>query len=393
MNRFSVLALICLFALTQGAGLFDGSMLGELEGGEDGGLFDGELKDRPILRAMLMKKLFGQDENTGGAQPPFPLIRAMMSQNAQMPVLRAMLARQIMQGGQVPQPLSQDEGLPGPLRAMILFRLVTPAIGKKIVEGIKERKDAERVYTFQTTLACDCALNYVDDDGEMKGFSFDLIRAVCEEAGKQCRVQYDTSTNCVSHDGNHPVAGEGLMGKHYDACEGWVKTTHREHILGFTKPYWKDVASSSFYIKPENPTGFDPADITDKKIGFMSGWVGDHSCLTDITGYSSSTDNYVYFKDRKAILDALEAEEVSAIFLLDQYANNALQKGYVTIGESRNCAGSGDQHMITRKDNDLSTWWDEALTSMMESGKYYAVCNKARVDHGHMGEVQCITDY
>ena len=61
-------------------------------------------------------------------------------------------------------------------------------------------------------------------------------------------------------------------------CIGWSQTLRRLRTFQFSPPFaisFKD----AFAVIPGNPTGFDAGDLTDRKIGFLDGFVSDSSCL------------------------------------------------------------------------------------------------------------------
>ena len=53
----------------------------------------------------------------------------------------------------------------------------------------------------------------------------------------------------------------------FDACTGYFDTFDRENSWDFTSPYL--ISNASFYVKPGNPTNFDPTldDYSDFVIG------------------------------------------------------------------------------------------------------------------------------
>ncbi|XP_077977053.1 uncharacterized protein LOC144432662 [Glandiceps talaboti] len=184
----------------------------------DGVLGDGPLADKPLLRLLLLKQLFG-----GSAQPSapqLPLARAMMSQNTPPPLIRAMMMRYAAQNGYGGPPLlpgmiaSNNQADPSLLRSLFLFRLLGAQMGKKVLDEIERRVEDKTVYSFGSVIICDCPMEYIDDDGVMKGFNLDLINEVCKEAGKKCTIQYVPSTKCYAHQGEHSSAGEGMYQNH-----------------------------------------------------------------------------------------------------------------------------------------------------------------------------------
>lgn len=370
MSRFVAVALFCIVCLSQG---ISGNLFGQ---DEDGGLLGGQLQDRPILKALLMKKLFGQSENAPNL-PPLPLVRALTSGNTPLPIIRAMLSKQ----------MSQNENA-NLLPKLLVFKHLAKTLGNRILQEMKEKADKQRVYTFTAPLICDCAMEYEDENGELKGFVFDLIQAVCKAAGKKCVVQYEPTERCLSHDGDHFLIGEGLVGRDYDVCLGWFKNKDREHIVQFGEPFWVIDNVYNLYVESGNPHDFNVYDISGKTVGFINGWTGGHTCLNDVHG--SDNMAYRYVSDRNVLLDDLESGTVHAAFLQEGYSGPAVSRGMHKIGDSFTCADPGVTYGISRKDSNMQ-WFDETLKEMKQNGGYHRVCNQARIDHGAKGPVNCIT--
>jgi len=397
-----------------GLGLGDGlgeGPLAKILGGEG----DGPLADKPLLRMLLMRRIMGGGApgplGGGGAGPlgggplaggplggPGPIARAMMANNVPLPLMRAMMMRRMAQGGGPPFAPAMMGGQQPPqlLRSLVLFRILGEKMGKRILEELENRITDARVYTFVTSLSCDCALEYVDADGNMAGFHIDLAKGVCEAAGKKCEVIYDASSNCYTHhSGEHSRAGIGILAKHYDGCLGWMKTHEREHSVAFTAPYWKEGSSSHFYVKSGNPKGFDPTNIQNSHIGFVDGWASDKICLKshkdDVVGTDHLDDPNVseFVNNKEELYKELMDEKIDAVFVLDSLVENYNHLNIEQIGEDLPC-GSGHSHIMVRKDSHVPEWFDSTLAAMQESGKYYQLCRQAKQNHGAKGEINCL---
>ncbi|XP_077977387.1 uncharacterized protein LOC144432949 [Glandiceps talaboti] len=389
MLRLPIIALLCLgFAATGFAYIGIEDELGDQEGdfyamvglgGEDG---DG---DEDAEHGPLAKLLMG--EGSG------PL--------SDKPLLRMMLLRKLMGGGgEGFGPLSGLQRPTGSLaRAMVLFRLLGKRMGERFLAEAKARKESHRVYTFAAALGCDCAFEYLDDDNHMKGFSLDIVEAVCKHAGKHCTVMYDTGSNCYTHvHGEHSRAGDGLMNHWYDGCLTWVRSSERMHSVAFSDGYGIAKTKAHFYTKHGNPHGFDPHNIGGDDIGFLDGWLSDEHCLayphpeSHYEGVHLDPKHTHYYKTRKELFEAVESEVLDAAFLLDLSAKEADAHGFEHLGGEGLVCGldNGSLHVMTRKDSNVSHWFDEALHAMKESGEYYGLCAKGQHEHGHVSELHCL---
>ncbi len=59
---------------------------------------------------------------------------------------------------------------------------------------------------------------------------------------------------------------------------GWIKSYDRARTFDFSKPFGKPV-QYNFVVKSGNPRGFNPADVTNMKMGFIDGFVSDEFCV------------------------------------------------------------------------------------------------------------------
>ncbi|XP_077977916.1 ABC transporter arginine-binding protein 1-like [Glandiceps talaboti] len=322
----------------------------------------------------------------------------MMSQHVPLPMMRAMMMRRMSAGQASPfAPAMAGQQQPNQLlRSLVLFRILGEKMGKKIIDELENRITDNRVYTFASSLSCNCALEYVNDDGEMAGFNFDLVKAVCKQAGKKCETVYDASSNCYTHhSGEHSRGGIGLLAKHYDGCMSWMLTSEREHSVAFTHPYWDEGNDAHFYVKAGNPKGFDPTNIQTSHIGFVDGWASDKHCLKGhrdhIIGTEHLDDPNVteYVDAREDLFNELKDEKIDAVFMLTSLAGQTNSLGFEAIGDALKC-GSGHSHVMVRKDSHVPDWFDPALDNLKTSGKYYQVCRHAKEVHGHKGDIHCM---
>ncbi|XP_070569209.1 uncharacterized protein [Ptychodera flava] len=280
------------------------------------------------------------------------------------------------------------------LRQLMLFRLAGTRMGEYILRGLEKRREDERVYTFSVFDGCNCAIEYHGEDGTSKGFIYDFVDAVCEEAGKRCVVVYNPASQCYTHEGEHPHAGLGIMGRNIDICMLWMKTAQRQMSVSFTQPILKFDKPAYFVVKVNNPRQFDPTNLTGKKIGFVDGLIGDTFCLAQSKDKYSGADslkaeNIVYSTDIAELFNTLRKEEVDAVFIMDISLRNFLNGEFERIGESTVCGNENTLHGMKRKDEKLA-WFEDTLSEMKLNGKYHALCHRAKREHGHKGSLQCV---
>ncbi|XP_070569203.1 uncharacterized protein [Ptychodera flava] len=308
-----------------------------------------------------------------------------------IPLIRAFIGRHFHeQGLWNPNVRSRGDDL---LRRVMLFRVMGEQMGGKILSEIEKKKEENRVYTLALWLSCDCAYEYIDERGRHRGFFLDVAKAVCREAGRKCVYQVVTQSDCITHqNGDFPHAGKALLGKEVDMCLGWLKSSARRLSLGFTEPLARFEGKVLFVVKSGNPHNFDPNDITGKKIGFENG-VTDKTCLLHakdrIVGVDSiEPQQEVYKGSLEILLEELRHNRIDSFPVLDIRVIPHLSDEFEFIGDDIGCIVDDTVYAVKRKDNPL-TWFDETLRAMKKSGKYYALCQHARHEHGPKGTIVC----
>lgn len=232
------------------------------------------------------------------------------------------------------------------------------------------------------------AHNYFDKEGYITGFSKELVEAVCEAAGIDCRTVWDKWTNCWdSTAGEHSMGGRGLLDGWYDGCMGWAKAVNRMQTFAFGTAYLR-LTPSHFYVK--KGSSFDPTDIRGKKIGFMDGWAYDEKCIArqkDILGNELPVDKIVHYLQVQDAIDSLLNGTVDALSgddtVYKQWLNQIESKG------SYQCLLGGNT-MMTRKDNDFLRYWNAGFAKIQSSGQFTKMCDDAATKHADYGPVHCV---
>ncbi|XP_070552333.1 uncharacterized protein [Ptychodera flava] len=232
-----------------------------------------------------------------------PLVRALQSQRVPLPLLRALISRDVIQHGMaeagiLPAIIASRHQPHLLVRDLMLFQHMIKEIGKSVLQEAIKKKDEHRVFTFAAPMAVSRPLEYLGERGTLKGFLVDLINAVCEAAGKRCVVQQTEMTNCFTHQrGERLVAGKGLLAKQFDMCMTWFKTDERAILVSFSKPYWRLNDLAFFIVKKGNPDKFDPRNITGEQLGFLFGHSSSPVCLRTSRNVIGAED----FPDQKAV--------------------------------------------------------------------------------------------
>jgi ABC-type amino acid transport substrate-binding protein len=238
------------------------------------------------------------------------------------------------------------------------------------------------------------AHEYIDEAGYLKGFAYDLVKGVCEEAGMTCETVWDKYQNCwESPAGKHPNGGVGLHDEWYHVCMGWWQTIERIHVFNFSKEYGK-TPLSHFFVAAGNPKGFDASDITGKKIGFIDGWATDEKCLarmTDsITGAFLPEGSVVHAPDSSDLADLLTSGAIDAAFCSADTMEEFVTAGTVEqITVDKSCLIGGNSAM-TRKDSPFIQLWNDGFDAFKASGKYQQLCDNAPTAYPGKGTIDCV---
>ncbi|XP_013381984.1 uncharacterized protein LOC106152797 [Lingula anatina] len=238
------------------------------------------------------------------------------------------------------------------------------------------------------------AHQYIDTSGYLAGFHYDLIEAVCTEAGIDCRTVWDKYSNCWDTTIGQPShGGQGLMGRWYDACVGWFPTIGRVQVFSFSSPFLKPPVSYLF-TKPGNAASFSSRNLANKKIGFIDGFATDEKCLvrwTDVKGQDNMT--IIHVQNPADVVAKLKSGEIEVAFAsaLDMvhYASRAIPEVEQVPGVGFSCMLSGNG-VMTRKDNDFNSKWNVGLSKLVSSGKFKKLCDDAATKHGSRGHVPCV---
>ncbi|XP_070543726.1 uncharacterized protein [Ptychodera flava] len=187
-----------------------------------------------------------------------------------------------------------------------------------------------------------------------------------------------------------------LLGKQVDMCLGWFKTPARKLSLDYTEPLLRLQGKVLFVVKSGNSNNFDPSDITGKTIGFEDGVFTDKTCLLHAKDRIKGVDTMqpqqeVYKETIQILLDDLRNDRIDSLLAFDNRVAPYLHEEFETIGDDIGCIVEDGVYGIKRKDNSL-TWFDETLTAMRKSGKYHALCHRARHEHGHKGMLVCVDE-
>ncbi|XP_070544262.1 uncharacterized protein [Ptychodera flava] len=234
---------------------------------------------------------------------------------------------------------------------------------KKADEAGRGRNEFNEPWLLATGMAVGKPYEYLDEDGNIQGFHKDLVMG-------------------------------GILAQWYDACIGYFRTPQRVPLFSFSVPIYKsDNPYGEFYVLKGNPKGVDLADVTGKRVAFLSGWAADEKCLARDGTVDLSplpTESKVYLKKMYKVLHLLRAGEVDAVFVPAKAMpedTDDLEK----LGSSVECSSEHHDlsvHNIFKKGSRAVDLFNRAFESFKASGKYHKVCHEAEIKHG--GVVDCV---
>lgn len=219
--------------------------------------------------------------------------------------------------------------------------------------------------------------------GQLRGFTVDLITAVCQEANKNCEIIRDLYANCWDTvEGGPPRGGVGLLSGWYDACSAWAQTRERLNTFKFGKPYVERLAKKITIYTADAESDFDWRDLTNRTVAFLHGFAASESCLSlydEITGFDTS--NARHYPSIEAFIRGVQQKEVDCGFAaLGPLLQEELHH-HTTDELDYKCTVAAPSIMM-RKDSKLDLWWNEAFDRIRANGRYAEVCRDLYDVHG-----------
>jgi ABC-type amino acid transport substrate-binding protein len=237
------------------------------------------------------------------------------------------------------------------------------------------------------------AHEYFDSKGYVNGFSFDLIKAVCEAGGIDCRTVWMPYTDCfVSAPGEHPYGGRGIHDSWVDGCLGWLVTIDRIHIFDFSNSYLEP-DTSYFYVK--SGSTFDPNDLRNKKIGFVKGWYSSEKCLArhqspSNSGYVMPKANVIHASTPGELVNLLNSNQIDAIFAGPGEMERYLSQGIQRLQQNpMKCVIAGSA-MMSRKGSPFLAAWNDGFNKLRSNGGFTKLCQDAQATHQMYGSINCL---
>lgn len=240
---------------------------------------------------------------------------------------------------------------------------------------VAKKKKVAHLWQF-AVVGRSAAYSFVDEQGELKGFTKDLVEEVCERAGKYCTLMLSKAEECTRRKHDVFYAGRGLLESWFDGCTGYYNTPERVNSYDFTASYLTNYAS--FSVAPGNPSKFDPT-------------LEDYSAFTIVYKESSETNQHCLNRLKKKYTQVVvvqnQAEAVEAVlsgkadaFFATRIASEAAVEQLEELPHRLHCDKVGTGIMV-RKGSKIPTWWDPAFEQFYLTGDYNRWCDKKKKEY------------
>ncbi len=209
--------------------------------------------------------------------------------------------------------------------------------------------------------------NYVDSDGELKGFDVEIAKALCEKMQTECTF------TAQDWDGIIPA----LLANKFDIIIASMSITEeRMKKVDFTNKYY---ATPAQFIAPKDTkiTETGPEDLAGLTIGAQSsttyaGYLQDNYTDSEVRLYATQDEANADLASGR--LDAVMADSV---VLWDWSENTEEGKCCALLGEFYSEEWSVGVGMAVRKeDPDLTEKVNAALAEILADGTYQAINDK-----------------
>ena len=213
---------------------------------------------------------------------------------------------------------------------------------------------------------------YPDEFGNVAGFGADIVYAVCRQAEKKCRFQFNPFQECTTseEDGSFRP-GDGLLEGKFDACPAVAISADRLQYTAFTDPFL--TAPSYFMVKEGNPSDFDPENLQGKTITHILGGHSNEDCLRRLGMVGAK---FLVSNNNDEAEDNVRTGKADAYFT----PRRSRVEGLELISGSYQCSdGAG---VMVLPDSTLPEWWNPAFQEIKASGEYGQLCEQSESRHG-----------
>lgn len=236
---------------------------------------------------------------------------------------------------------------------------------------LKVPQDDRRTYTFAVHEAVP-DLGYGKEDGQVTGFYPNLIQYICNIMGKKCVLVPTELHFCWSQ----KKYSQALNNRWWDVCVGFLQNAERRAGYGFVAEVARELASHVYVKKSSGITTLQEIKDSSNKIGFVSGWYVNPSCLEGILGMSLEDRINTDHTSGADLAKAVENGELEAMFIpAHQVPDESL---FFRVNETPLYCSLAGASMMVRKDMAPKlTWVGDGFQKLRENGDYQWLCKIA----------------
>jgi lysine-arginine-ornithine-binding protein len=245
------------------------------------------------------------------------------------------------------------------LLGLIAAAAVALSAGSALAEMQKVRVGTEGAYP---------PFNYIDDNGELKGFDVDIANALCEAA------KFDCEFVVQDWDGIIP----GLIAEKYDAIIASMSiTAERKEVVDFTDKYYNTPAK---FVRAKDSGIEVPDDLEGKTVGVQSATIHENFLrdnfgdVVEIQTYGSQEDANLDMVAGR--VDLLLADSVA---LDEGFLQTEDGAGFEFVGPDYNDPqwfGEGAGIAVRKGEDDLREKLNAAIAQILEDGTYKEINDK-----------------
>lgn len=210
--------------------------------------------------------------------------------------------------------------------------------------------------------------NYIDTDGQLKGFDVDIARALCRVMKRDCKLVVQ------EWDGMIP----GLLARKFDAIVSSMSITdERKKAVNFTGHYYQ--VPARFVAREGSGLEISKQGLQDKQVGVQRATTyanylqGEYDGIVDIRYYDTVDNHNLDLVNGR--LDAVLAQAI----LMSEWLKSDAGKKFEFVGEpvrDESYIGEGAGIAVRKRDTRLLEELDAALDAILKDGTHQKIARK-----------------
>ncbi|MGM0538880.1 MAG: ABC transporter substrate-binding protein [Thermodesulfobacteriota bacterium] len=211
--------------------------------------------------------------------------------------------------------------------------------------------------------------NYIDQEGNLKGFDVEIARALCDAADLECEFVIQ------DWDGMIP----GLLAKKYDAIIASMSITEeRKQKVDFTDKYYQTPAR--FVKHKDDEVEISKQGLKDKSVGVQRATVS-ANFINDNFGDTVKVKPYATQEEANMDLVSGRVDLVfaDAVVLLEGFLNTEDGQDYEFVGPGytdEEWFGEGIGIAVRKQDDELRKTLNKAIQTIRKNGTYQKINEK-----------------